>query len=396
MACLLLSAAPALAQDVIRDPAENARFHLGVIRFTPFLALTDIGIDTNVYNELDNPKQDFTTTVGPGINYWLNLGHGRLEAKSDVTYTWFQTYSDQRSFNTDNNGKLMIPLNRLIPFVDGLYNRGRRRLSYEIDARAFFTESGYGGGLDVRATRKTTFRLEGHHHRFDFRQEQFLDTSLRDALNRTTASAGVSIREALTPLTTFVVGAEYDQHRFPFSPAKDADAVRIMPGFEFDPYALIGGKVFVGYQRFRTLDSMSPDFSGFVADVAATYRTHATRLDLKVTRDIDYSFQNTEPYYVLTDVGVKVTQKVTYRWDIVGNFGRQWLSYKTYGLQAASTPDRLIQSYFAGGGLGYQLGESVRIGVEANYYHRTSSTFELRGYDGLRVGGTFTYGLSRQ
>jgi hypothetical protein len=397
LACLLLlSAAPVLAQDV-RDPAEDAQFHLGAIRFTPFLALNDIGVDTNVYNQYDDPKQDFTMTVGPGVNYWLKLGRGRLEAKSDLTYTWFQTYADQRSLNTDNNGKLSLPLNRLIPFVDGLYNNGRRRVSYEIDARAFSTETGYGGGLDVRVTAKTTIRGEAHRHRYDFREdENFRGQSLRDALNRTTDTAGASLREALTPLTTFVVGAEYIKERFEFSPIKDADGWQVMPGFELDPFALVAGHVFVGYQHFHTLNSLVPDYSGLVADTEANYKTHATKFNVIFTRNVNYSYQSTSPYYVFTNIDLRVTQKITRRWDVVGHGGRQWMSYRVLDFLEDTAVDKLDRSYVFGGGVGYQLGEAVRVGVEANYYKRTSDTFDFRGYDGLRVGGSFTYGLSRQ
>ena len=318
LACLLtLLASPVRGQDVGKDPAENARFHLGVIRFTPFLALNDIGVDTNVYNRLDDQRQDFTMTLGPGADYWMKLGRGRLDARSAVTYTWFQTYGDQRSLNTENKATLSLPLNRLTPFVDGLYNYGRRRVSYEIDARALSTESGYGGGLDVRATAKSTIRLQGHRTRLRFDDEFFLGTSLQESLSRTMTSGGVSLRHSVTPLTTFVVLSEYEQDRFLYSGEKDADAVKVMPGFEFDPFALIGGRVFVGYRHFRTLQAAVPDFSGVVADIAADYKTHATRMDVKYARDVTYSYEDVDPYYILSDVALKVTQKVTRRWDLV-------------------------------------------------------------------------------
>ena len=94
MACLLASAVPAFAQNVLKDPSEAAKYRIGGFRFTPFLAITDIGVDTNVYNEADseNPKQDTTATFGPGLEYWVRLGRARVAAKSDVTYTWFNRY----------------------------------------------------------------------------------------------------------------------------------------------------------------------------------------------------------------------------------------------------------------------------------------------------------------
>jgi opacity protein-like surface antigen len=397
LALALLAPVSAAAQSAPSDPSENARFHFGGIRFTPFLAITEVGVDTNVYHEFEDPKRDTTATFGPGVDYWFRLGRARVAAKSDVTYTWFETYTDQRSFNTDHNVKLSLPLNRLTPFVDGELLRGRTRPSYEIDSRSFRTESAYGGGIDVRVTGKSIVRLEGHHRDLDFRADEFfIDTSLREALNRTSDSGALSFREALTPLTTLVVMTEYENQQFTYSSFKDAHGLRIMPGFELDPFALISGKVFVGYHRFNVLDPTVPDYQGLVANVEANYDTHATRVSLAVKRDVTYSYQTTEPYYLLSDITGQVIQKVTTRWDLMGRLGRQWLGYRQVELAGSSTMPREDRGYHVGGGVGYQLGENVRLGMNVDYYRRTSNQQQLREYDGVRVGGSFTYGLSRQ
>lgn len=397
MVCCLALATVVQAQDLPQDPSELARYHVGAIRFTPYIVISDFGVDTNVYNESDaaNPKQDTTATLGPGVNYWLKLGAGRLEAQSDVTYTWFQTYSDQRSFNTANRAKLSFPMSRVTPFVDGLYTTGRRRVSYEIDSRSYSTDTEFGGGLDVRVTAKSTLRFEGHHGGVDFKQDEYFDgTNLRDALNRNYTSTGVSWRESLTPLTTFSVRTEYQQDRFDYSPIKDANGLRIMPGFDFAPAALIGGKVYIGYRHFETLDATVPDFQGLVADVGANYRLRATKFDVTFNRDIAYSYQETEPYYLLTDVGLKVLQKITHHWDVLGNVGRQWLGYQTVDAGGGVTLDREDRSYYVGGGVGYEFAEDLRVGFGVNYYGRTSNTVTFNHYNGLRMGASITYGLS--
>ena len=200
----------------------------------------------------------------------------------------------------------------------------------------------------------------------------------------------------LSPLTTFVVLSEYEKERFDFQSSRDASGVRLMPGFEFDPFALIGGKVFVGYRSFDTADPRLPNYSGVVADVEANYRAKSTRFDVRVQRDVDYSAEEIEPYYLLTDIGVKVTQKVTQRWDVVGTASRQWLDYQRLeGLALSEAPTHSDHGYRVGGGVGYMLGTSVRVGVDLAYYKR-NSPIALRDYDGLRVGGSFTYGLTRQ
>jgi hypothetical protein len=395
---LFASATTAAAQDIVQDPYDTARFHLGAIRFTPYVVINDLGVNTNVYNasDADNPKQDTTATFGPGVNYWFRLGRGRVAASSDLTYTWFRTYDDQRSLNTDNKVTLTFPLNRVAPFVDGVYNSGRRRVSYEIDSRSYSTEAGFGGGLDYHVTAKSTLRFEAHQGSVDFREDEFFaGTSLREALNRDVNTAGFSWRESLTPLTTFAVKTEYEQDRFTYSPFKNANGLRIMPGFEFDPVALIGGKVYLGYQKFDAIDSTVPDYSGLVADVGANYRLRATKFDVGFKRDITYSYEVNEPYYVLSDVSLNVIQKITHHWDLLGLASRQWLGYRRAITAGADGTDRLDRSYGVGGGVGYELSDDLRVGVNAIYYGRTSNTVSSNAYNGLRVGASISYGLSK-
>jgi hypothetical protein len=387
----------AAAQTTASDPSENARFQYGALRFTPFLAITEIGVDTNVFNQALEPQRDTTATFGPGAEYWVRAGRARVSAKTDVQYNWFRDFSNQRSLSTNNDFKIEFLMARLTPFVDGVVDYGRVRPGYEIDTRAFRTDSGGGGGVDIDLTAKTGVRLEAHRRRLKYREDEFyFGNSLQETLNRRTDSVGLSWRQKLTPLTNFVVLTDYEKERFDFEASRDAKSVRVMPGFEFDPFALIGGKAFVGFRSFETTDPLLPDYSGLVADVEANYRARATRFDIRVQRDVEYSAEQFEPYYLLTDIGVKVTQKITHRWDVVGTAARQWLDYRRIeGVVLSELPSHSDHSYRLGGGVGYVLGNSVRVGVDLAYYKR-SSPLALHEYDGLRVGGSFTYGLTRQ
>ena len=41
---------------------------------------------------------------------------------------------------------------------------------------------------------------------------------------------------------------------------RDSDSVKVLPGFELKPFALIAGTVFVGYRQFNPLDRRVPDY----------------------------------------------------------------------------------------------------------------------------------------
>ena len=155
--------------------------------------------------------------------------------------------------------------------------------------------------------------------------------------------------------------------------------------------------MFVGFRSFDTNDPLLPNYSGLVADVEANYRARATRFDVRVQRDVDYSAEEIEPYYLLTDAGLKVTQKITHRWDVVGMASRQWLDYRRIeGLGALGRAVACGPQLPAGRRRG--LLSSATACASASTSRTTSGTrrSSLREYDGLRVGGSFTYGLTQQ
>ncbi len=131
-----------------------------------------------------------------------------------------------------------------------------------------------------------------------------------------------------------------------------------------------------------------------IAAVDATYVRGSTRFQAKVDRDLAYSFEPTRPYYALLDAGLTVTQRLTSAWEVVGRGSRQRLDYR----QLDSSPgaaDQGDSGYSYGGGLGYRLAETFRLGVDANYYTRRSEFADRREYDGLRVFGSISYGIAQ-
>src|SRR5215470_13403090 len=108
-ALLLWCVAPAaaLAQP---EPPSNVRIHIGPLFVNPTLALTNAGVDTNVFNEatVDSPKEDFTLTVTPAANMWLRLGRSwwNAEVREDLVY--YQKYASERSVNSHYKISWMI------------------------------------------------------------------------------------------------------------------------------------------------------------------------------------------------------------------------------------------------------------------------------------------------
>ena len=386
------SAGPALAQEA-EDPYETARFRFGPIRFTPALEITSVGHDSNVFNEAENPKGDTTAAFGPLVQIWMRPGGTRFTARVGGQYLYFREFANERAWNTHNEAKWELPLARLTPFVEGKYVNTQERQGYEIDSRARRRDDAVGFGTGLRVSGKTEFVVSFRRSNVAYdEQETFLGAALAEALNRREDLTRVQFRYGLTPLTTFVVDTDIVRDRFELTTLRDTNSLRILPGFELKPFALISGRVFVGYRQFRPLSSAIPEYQGLAAAVNATYVRGSTKFDLKIDRDVFYSYEAQRPYYALFDTGLTVTQRVTHSWEVVGRGGRQLLSYK----QLASLGDEdggVDRGYTYGGGIGYLVGETFRLGVDVNYSTRRTELEGRRDYEGLRLFGSIKYGI---
>ncbi len=395
---VLTTPAGAFAQQADADRADAGRFRFGPLRFTPSIALTSIGIDSNVFNDAGNPQQDTTAAIGPAVDLWLHGGRSRLTGKVSGQYLYFDRFSSQRAFNTVDQVRWELPMTRLTPFFIGNYANTKERPGFEIDSRARQTSEDVGVGTEIRLSGQTSVVLTGTRARVAFDPtETFLGVDLANALNHTSDTVEVQFREKHSALTTFVVSADEVQDRFAFDPLRDANSLKVLPGFELKPSALVSGTVFVGYRRFEPLGAAVPSYQGLVASVDARYTASATLLALKLGRDLTYSFEPTEPYYTLTDAMLSVTQRITYAWDLVGRAGRQTLDY--HGVTPGSASNAsfpaahvdTISQY--GAGVGYRIGRTLRIGFDGNYLRRRSSDLSQRDYQGVRMGASISYGL---
>ena len=394
LVCVGISAAAGRAQEAPLDPAEAARFRFGALRFTPSIAVSSVGVDSNVFNEADDPKQDTTAAVGPAVNLWLKTGAARLSGKASGQYLYFNKYTNQRSWNTNAEGRWDLMLARFVPYIAAGIIDNKDRPGFEIDSRVRLKQGHVNVGTPIRLSGKTTLLLEGGRTstRYD-RNDLVLGDQIANTLDRRTNTEDAQLRVALTPLTVFVIRGEGMHDRFVYDTSRNADSIKVMPGFELKREALVSGQVFVGVRHFNALHDEVPDYTGVVADVNASYSLRATLVQLRVNRDLNFSFELLEPYYAQLDTGLTLTQRITRRWDLVGRGGRQILDYKH--VSSAALAARTDRSWQAGAGIGYRPAETLRLGLDAIYSRRDSGSLVVRDYDGLRVGASFSYGLDR-
>jgi hypothetical protein len=396
LVALAIMLAPQLAAAQIgsripaRDPGEDARVHLGPLALTPSIGLTNLGIDSNVFNDVEDPKRDVTFTVTPQLGAWMRAGRSRTEVKAQTDFVYFHQYSSERSLDGSIEGRFAVPGNRVTPWVGGGYRSGRQRVGYEIDLRSRRIAVDAEAGIEVRVGGKTRIGASATRQRTRHDGDAFfLGSSLETTLNRRTDTYGLEYRQAWTVLTTFVAQAETIRERFQFSPERNSNSLRFQAGLDLERRALIGGRVRVGYRRFDGVAAGLPNYAGIVASFSTGATLGGrTRLEVSGERDVTYSIEQRFPYYILTGATLSVTPRLTPSWDIQGRLGLQRLAYQPF---AGERLDRVDRHRLFGGGVGYYLGRDVRIGFNVDRQRRRSP-IQRRDYEGYRVGVSVTYG----
>lgn len=390
--------ATATAQAPVEDVAAGARFHWGPVFLTPALVVKEIGIDSNVFNDPEAPREDFTATLSPQLLVGLRAGSLRVSVATTTDYVWYRQLVEERSTNTGTEARVDVLLGRVRPFVRGRFVDTRERPGFEIDRRARRTEPAYGGGIDLGLGSRTRLVAAGEVQGLAFAAgESFRGVNLDEALNRESRVVAAALRVTLTPFTTVAISGSRETARFDTATFRDADSVRLLGSVEFQPDAVINGSAQFGLRRFRPRATEVPAFDGIVATVNLGYTLLGmTRFGVTVQRDLAYSIEDDTPYYVLTGAGGSLTQRIGGPFDVTAGITRRWLAYR--GHERAGSRDGGIAEAprrdvidVATAGLGVQLGSVTRLGVTVEFAERRSNSPRGRPFERTKLFASLTY-----
>jgi hypothetical protein len=391
LALLAFGSSAAFAQEQ-PDPGAGARFRFGPLAVTPAVAIKTLGIDTNVFNEIDNPKSDFVTTAGPKAEAWMRVGRAQVAAAATLDFVYFSHYASERSVNSDAQIGITYPMRWFAPFVSTSIVDARERQGYEIDARVRRRETIMRIGTDSQIGPRTRLTVAVQQSRSEYDGAAlFHGTFLSQTLNRTPETLTASLAYKVTPLTTLVVAGDRGRERFEFLPSRDADNTTVTAGLDFDPFAPLSGKAHFGYRKLDFFDASVPDFTGPVAAVDVGYRIRElARVAARVERDVGYSFELQQSYYVINAVTLSFTQSLGGRWDTQVRSGRQWLDYRAAGPLAGALSSRTDAVFTYGAEIGRRTIGNTRLAFHIDHMRRRSPAAD-RDYNGTHAGTSVTY-----
>ncbi len=391
LAALLLLPAAARAQSGAPDPQT---LRVGPFDLRPSFAVTNFGVDDNVFNERVNPRRDFTFIAAPALEVAIHPGRLRLAYTSGSEFVYFRKYTSERSVNRLFGGRADLDLTLLRPFVSITSGHTSARANAEIDVRARHHPRTYTAGTAVRLASRTEMIFTVRDARDEFDEREFRGVDLATTLDQTVRSYDTAVNVALTPFTTAGVVFAREEQRFDRAPLRDSNSWRLAPTLAFSPQGLINGTASVGYRRFDGINPALPDYSGLIASGSVGILfVGRYKLDTTFTRDVRYSYEEALPYYLVNAARATLAAQAIGLLELRLLGGRESMDYRVAGLPAlpSAVPGRdLVNSY--GGGVGYRVGERARLVVDVEFLRRTSTRDLSREYSNHRIMASLLWG----
>ncbi len=384
------------AQAQIIAPREAAQIEFGPTSIYPSVRIVDAGTDQNVFNDTVNPKDDYTFTIASRALSVTRLGLNELMFAVGSDYVWFKEQTSERAANASYSLRFNLSANRLKPFVGGERVRTRTRPSVEIDTRAQRLDHTALAGTNFNVSERTAISATVRYgdSRYDD-GARFRGVPLDDALNRTSWTYSGGVRYAITPLTTLAVNGNYSKDTFPHSRLRNAKFYSVTPSVEFSPEAAIRGTFSAGYQFFAPEDPELIDSRGLIFEGLLNWSILGrTTFDLSARRNINYSYQDTEPMYLQTGARLMVTQRLFGSFSLQGSAERQHLTYQWQrGVPPApGSQTREDTAHIFGAGVLVDLGRGFTVFVGAEKAQRRSVEDLRQNFNRTRLISNFTVG----
>lgn len=397
---LVMMAAPARGQSNVGtgpltgalpdvEPTSSV-LEIGRVRVAPGVVVREIGWDSNVFDEPENPKEDFIVSVAPDAAFFTRLRFLRLSAYAGADFNWFRAYEQENSTGHMLRGRADVLLSRFRPFFAGGHTRSRTRPNGEIDVRADREEEEISGGVAFDISRYGQLYGSAYQFKTTFHDAFEEGVDLGVALNRDSNQYSAGLRTELTPLLSLIASFSFREELFRHAPLRNSEAWYATADFRFAPEAVVAGVVSISFEEFTPVNPGVQPFRGIVGHAGLLYSfLELGRIGFSAVRRHEFSFDAEEAYYIESGITLSYTH------HLFGEVDAQVKGQKTrfdYGFTLTS-PARRETFDLIGGSVGYNLRNRTRISLNYEYAQRRSPQLIERNYDRTRayLAWTFAY-----
>lgn len=381
-------AQPSALATLPEEPPKVVLYRFGPVLVNPRLTVPEIGHDSNAFNDALEPKGDFVIRITPEIDFFTDAGLLRFAVKSSTAFTYYHRFDSERSIAEQVRGRMTARFSRLRPWVGGASIRSNERTT-EIDERATRSDREVAGGVQFDVSPVAALTVSAGRTAVSYAGgEEYRGTPLAPALDRTSTLVSAALRFEATPFTTVTFSGYGGRDDFAFALMRDADIRGGDVELSFSPEAVIRGRLGLGFRQYDFDDPTVATYRGLTGrgGVTTLFAWRAI-LGVDYVRDLQYSFDRRDGYYVENAATIVYTQKIGGPFDAQARVGRSALNY---GAGVASVPrTEVLRSFQAG--LGYGLENGSRFGLSYEFAQRVGDHSDDREFSRRRVFGSFTY-----
>jgi hypothetical protein len=379
--------------------APEGRYLLGQsLSVTPAVVIV-VGHDSNAIRT-DTGTPSGEGYVVPQLESWLGRGRIRLNFVNAVEFSRQRTLlggaggTDSGTTTTTNQyhnarldvGNARLGVQGLVGFRDH-YAPPTDFVGYQAGLKSRRKETEFGAIATLRPGGRLFYRALVNAARLRYDADQsFQGADLRLNLNRNLTQYGGEAQLQLTPLSSAGVTLNYYQDRFLFAPSRDGNGTRILASAQFSPRALLAGRAEVGYLKYNTLQT-NASYGGPAYNLGLSLSRSPVFLDVSGRRQIEYSFDPGQGFYVSSGVEVFSVVTAGRTWEVFGRGSIRALDPR--GPLAGREVLRKIEIYKVG--LARRLGTVSKLGADIERY----KTGGGGGFQGVRMTVFLIYGTTR-
>lgn len=370
-----LSEETASKEERLRSALSEARWRLGPVRLSPWLGLRQVGYVNNAFGSAENPRSDFTATVGAGLHGYLPVGRKTVVAAHALPeYVWWRDLENRRLWNWNYGIGVFGFFNRLSLEATAGSLRAEEPLNSEVEAPVNIRRDRVATALELRLHERVSLFGAGGWTEIRYRDEdveRLGGTLPLRFLDRDEERFSGGLRYHWRPNVTFSGGVESSRVGFLAD-----DRNRSNRGTS--PLAELA----VSGQRFRasarvvwtridpTADSVMPPYRATLGSLGVGF-TPGARLTWRVYggRNLVYAYSEDIAAYTEDRVGLGLSLPVGWR-TVLGLFSER-------GRRRTETGSEVL--------LG--RGDSATHGATVSFLVRGQTRLAVRGsrttYDGV-------------
>lgn len=391
-----------LSQRMVTGPPPRSfgQVRIGPVYFTPYVGVSNIGLDTNPYNDSIQSGGDFGGRRDPAFTFAVQAGEridlvGRkLRAKMGVglNYTFYSNSTSAELLSGRPEGWSFGIGGLDVEYDVGprltVYSRQFRygtvtdRPNFEIDQRVRRQVMDVGLGAEFRPLERLFVNVERRWYREHYPSDtEYQGIELADSLNGDRDDLRVSLGMRVTRFTDVFFPIAWERSRFDVDQARNGQARSYGFGLRFSPLALVSGDVELGRRIFQTASADVPnDDSLYLRGGIRLVLRDSFAFDLSGQQNTSYSFDVSRVYYSYDWYRVSVKQRVGLGFDVGPYFNVFRSSYPTSDPDASADEKTRV----LGGLVGFMRGGS-RFEVYGEHWDRDSFD-QTRMYNGWRFG----------